>query len=286
MSGSRIDRAFRTGDSPLLVACTVAGDPDFAESIRIARCLAAAGADMLELVMPFSDPVADGPVIQKAGARALAAGMTPDLLFALVSEVRKTTGIPLLIMTYANIVFQRGIVRFYQDAARAGADAVVIADVPAEEAAPFCDAALLAGIDPIFFVSPTTSPERMELILSRAQGFIYLVAAMGVTGVREGVAPETLATLRAVKQRTTVPVVPGFGISAPGHIRIYDDAGADGVIVGSAIVGIVDRYAGRPEEMEEAVGRLIRELKGASRRERDESFLQPHPGAFQGSREG
>jgi tryptophan synthase alpha chain len=218
---------------------------------------------MLEIVMPFSDPVADGPVIQEAGARALSAGMTPDRLFELVREVRKTTEIPLLIMTYANIVIQRGIPRFYQDAARAGADGVVIADVPAEEAGPFCDAARDAGVDPILFVSPTTSRERLDRILSLATGFIYLVAALGVTGVREGVAPETLACLRAVKKRTNLPVVPGFGISAPEHIRSYAQAGADGVIVGSAIVRIIGEFAGRPAELEGAAQRLVWELKGA-----------------------
>ncbi len=247
----------------MLVACTVAGDPDFTGSIHIARCLAEAGADMLELVMPFSDPVADGPVIQEAGSRALAGGMTTDRLFALVREVRKGTEIPLLIMTYANIVIQRGITRFYQDAAGAGADGVVIADVPAEEAGPFCDAARHAGIDPILFVSPTTSPERLDLILSRGSGFIYLVAAMGVTGVRDGVALETLACLRTLKQRTDLPVLPGFGISAPEHIRAYAESGADGVIVGSAIVRIVGRSVSNPSEMEEAARRLVGELKGA-----------------------
>jgi tryptophan synthase alpha chain len=242
----------------------VAGDPDYAGSIRVGRCLAQAGADMLELVMPFSDPVADGPVIQEAGNRALAAGMTPDLLFSLVSDMRKETGIPLLIMTYANIVIQRGISRFYLDAARAGADGVVVADVPAEEAVPFCDAARDAGIDPILFVSPTTSPERLEMILSRGRGFIYLVAAMGVTGVREGVAPETLACLCAVKQRANLPVVPGFGISAPEHVRAYGLAGADGVIVGSAIVRIVGEFAERQAELEGKIKRLVGDLKGAS----------------------
>ena len=265
MKRSRIAGVFRCRRSPLLVACTVAGDPDFSGSIRIARCLADAGADMLELVMPFSDPVADGPVIQEAGIRALAAGMTTDRLFALVGEVRKETDIPLLIMTYANIVIQRGISRFYQDAAGAGADGVVVADVPAEEAGPFCEAARQAGIDPILFVSPTTSPERLELILSLGSGFIYLVAAMGVTGVREDIAPETLACLRSLKERTNLPVVPGFGISSPDHIRTYSESGADGVIVGSAIVRILGSSAGRKAEMEEAARRLVEELKGACR---------------------
>ncbi|MGB4236185.1 MAG: tryptophan synthase subunit alpha [Methanoregulaceae archaeon] len=263
--GSRIAEAFRSGPHPLLIACVVAGDPDFEGSVRIARNLASAGADMLEVVMPFSDPVADGPVIQAAGIRALSAGMTPDRLFDLVAAIRNGTEMPLLIMTYANIVIQRGITRFYQDASRAGADGVMIADVPVEEASPFCDAAREAGIDPILFVSPTTSSQRLDRILCRAGGFVYLVAAIGVTGVREVIAPETLACLRAIKKRTKLPVVPGFGISSPEHVREYGKAGADGVIVGSAIVRIVGEHMrDRPERLEGMARILVGELKRAS----------------------
>ncbi|MDD1707202.1 MAG: tryptophan synthase subunit alpha [Methanoregulaceae archaeon] len=260
-NGSRISSAFLNDRRPLLVACTVAGDPDFHESIRIAQMLVAAGADVLELVMPFSDPVADGPIIQQAGLRALSAGMNTDLLFELVREVRKETMIPLLIMTYANIVIQRGIEKFYHDAARAGADGVVVADVPIEEAAPFSDAARMAKIDPILFVSQTTSPTRMEKILGSAGGFVYVVAAMGVTGIRDGIAPETISCIQNIKKKTTLPVVPGFGISTSEHIKTYAQAGADGVIVGSAIVRLVGEYSGNPDAMEKAIRTLVHELK-------------------------
>jgi tryptophan synthase alpha chain len=230
----------------------------------VIRALADAGADIIELVMPFSDPVADGPVIQEAGARALAAGMTTDRLFSLVQDVRRETGIPLLIMTYANIIIQRGIGAFYRQAARAGADGVVVADVPLEEAGPYCEAAQEAGIEPVLFISQTTSPERMERILASAGGFIYLVAAMGVTGVRDQIEPGTISLLRSVKEKSSLPVVPGFGISSPDHVRAYARAGADGVIVGSAIVRLVGEYAGRKREMEKAIGRLVRKLKAAA----------------------
>jgi tryptophan synthase alpha chain len=262
---SRIARAFGKRDVPLLVTCTVAGDPDYDESRVVIRTLADAGADIIELVMPFSDPVADGPVIQEAGARALAAGMTTDRLFVLVRDVRRETGIPLLIMTYANIIVQRGIETFYRQAARAGADGVVVADVPLEEAGPYCEAAREVGIEPVLFISQTTSPERMERILASAGGFIYLVAAMGVTGVRNEIEPGTISLLRLVKEKSPLPVVPGFGISSPDQVRAYARAGADGVIVGSAIVRLVGEYAGRKEGMEEAIGRLIRDLKAATR---------------------
>jgi tryptophan synthase alpha chain len=262
---SRIRDAFCAAERPLLVACTVAGDPFFDESIGIIRELVCSGTDIIEIVMPFSDPVADGPVIQHAGARALASGMNTDKLFDLIYEVRRETEIPLLIMTYANIVVQRGIEEFYHDAARAGADGVVIADVPLEEADPFCAAARNAGIDPILFVSQTTSPERMEKILSKAGGFVYLVAAMGVTGTRDEISPDAIALLKTIKNKTALPVVPGFGISTPEHVRRYAQAGADGVIVGSALVKIVGERASRKAGAESGIGALVKGLKIASK---------------------
>lgn len=264
---SRIAEAFRDAERPLLVACTVAGDPDYAMSIRTIRAIADAGADIIELVMPFSDPVADGPVIQQAGARALAAGMNTERLFDLVRDARREIQVPLVIMTYANIVLQHGIGEFYRDAARAGADGVIIADVPLEEAGPFCTAAEEAGIDPILFVSQTTSRDRMELILSRAGGFVYLVAAQGVTGAREEVSGATLALIREVKEKTALPVIPGFGISTPAHVRTYAQAGADGVIVGSALVRVIDESCKRSDDIAESVGQLVRDLAGATRSE-------------------
>jgi tryptophan synthase alpha chain len=269
----RIARAFRDRSAPLLVTCTVAGDPDYGESKGVIKSLVDAGADIVELVMPFSDPVADGPVIQEAGARALAAGMNTDRLFSLVDEVRGETRIPLLIMTYANIIIQRGIETFYQQAARAGADGVVVADVPYEEAGPFCEAARAAGIEPVLFISQTTSPERMKKILASAGGFIYLVAAMGVTGTREVIGPDAISLLCSIKKETPIPVVPGFGISSPDQVRAYTRAGADGVIVGSAIVRLVGEYAGRKQEMEEAIGSFVRELKAAASEHQDSSAM-------------
>ncbi|MDD1705693.1 MAG: tryptophan synthase subunit alpha [Methanoregulaceae archaeon] len=261
---SRITEAFCAGGRPLLVACTVAGDPSFDECISIVRELVRSGTDIIELVMPFSDPVADGPVIQQAGARALASGMNTDRLFALIREVRKETGIPIIIMTYANIAIQRGIEEFYQDAALAGADGVVIADVPLEEADPFCAAAGRAGVDPILFVSQTTSPERIDKILSKAGGFVYLVAVMGVTGTRDEIAPDAIALLKRIKQRTSLPVVPGFGISTPEQVRCYAEAGADGVIVGSALVRIIGEHSFQKAGAGSEIGTLVKRMKISS----------------------
>jgi tryptophan synthase alpha chain len=270
---SRIARVFRDRATPLLVTCTVAGDPDYDGCRVVVRALVEAGADIIELVMPFSDPVADGPVIQEAGARARAAGMNTDHLFSLVKEIRSETEIPLLLMTYANIIIQRGMRTFYCDAARAGADGVVIADVPLEEAGPFCKAARDAGIEPILLLTQTTSPERKKRILASGGGFIYLVAAMGVTGARDSVDDEVISLLRAAKEDSPLPVVPGFGISSPEQVRAYAKAGADGVIVGSAIVSLVGKYAGQRGEMEEAISRLVRELKAAERGEETISVI-------------
>lgn len=261
---SRLTGAFSIGEGPVLVACTVAGDPSFDDCIRIIHELVSAGADVIELVMPFSDPVADGPVIQQAAARALASGMTPDRLFDMIGRVRKETEIPILIMSYANIVIQRGIREFYQDAAKSGADGIVIADVPLEEADPFCDAARDAGISPILFISQTTSSERIEKILSKADGFVYLVAALGVTGTREEVSDEAIGLLKRVKRRTSLPVVPGFGITTLEHVRNYAEAGADGVIVGSAIVKIIGENASRGARAESGIGTLVKRLKIAA----------------------
>ena len=139
---------------------------------------------------------------------------------------------------------------------------MVVADVPLEEAAPFCDAARIAEIDPILFVSQTTSPERLEMILEVAGGFVYLVAAMGVTGVREGIAPETISCIQNLKERTALPVVPGFGISTPEQVQICAEAGADGVIIGSAIIRLIGEHSGYPAAGEKEIRTLVRETEG------------------------
>jgi len=257
---TRIGRAFSARTRPLLVACLVAGDPDYGESLAMMREVDSAGADIIEVVMPFSDPVADGPVMQQAIQRALSAGMNTDTLFSLIRDFRAESETPLVVLTYANPVVQRGIGAFYRDAGDAGADGVAVADVPLEEAEPFCMASRDAGIDPILFVSQTTSDSRLEGIVERAGGFLYLVAALGVTGMRGEVDPETIGCIRRIKRISPLPVVPGFGISSPGQVHAYSQAGADGVIVGSAIVKEVGDRIGRPHEMRAAVGQRVRAL--------------------------
>jgi tryptophan synthase alpha chain len=246
-----------------MIACLVAGDPGYRDSRALLSEIDRAGADIIELVMPFSDPVADGPVMQQAIQRALRAGMNTDALFSLIRDFRKESETPLMILTYANMVMQRGIGSFYREAADAGADGVALADVPLEEADPFCTSARDAGIDPILFVSQATSDTRLDGIISRAGGFLYLVAALGVTGVRDEIDPATVECIKRVKRVTTLPLVPGFGIGSPDQIQAYKRLGVDGVIVGSAIVREINDRVNQPDLIRSAVGQKVRDLVSA-----------------------
>ncbi|HWQ64127.1 MAG TPA: tryptophan synthase subunit alpha [Methanospirillum sp.] len=259
----QIEAVFTANKKPLLVAFTVAGDPDYETSLKIIKEMAASDADIIELGLPFSDPVADGPVIQCADIRAMDAGMNTDRLFDLVRDFRAENETPVVILTYANLLVRRGITRFYADAAAAGVNGVVIADVPFEESGPFTRAAEDSGIAPIMMVSPTTTDERLAGIVSKAAGFIYLVAVMGVTGARTGVEHSAVDLLNRVKAKTAVPIAPGFGISTPGQVQEWAKQGADAVIVGSAIVRRIEEHIGDPDAIVTAVGEYIRTLKQA-----------------------
>jgi tryptophan synthase alpha chain len=262
---SRIGEVFSGAGRPLLVACLVSGDPDRRTSLELMREAENCGADIIELVMPHSDPVADGPVMQKAMQRALSAGTTPDTLFSQIRDFRAGSKTPVLILTYANIVIQRGIERFYRQAAGAGADGIAVADVPLEESGPFIWEARREGLEPVLFASQTTSQERLERIVASAGGFLYLVAVLGVTGDREQIDPRIIEHIRAVKAVSALPVVPGFGIGTAGQVRELVRAGADGVIVGSAIVREIERTLKDPSAMIEAVGGKVREMASALR---------------------
>jgi tryptophan synthase alpha chain len=237
----RIEKAFNQGKKPLFIGFTVAGDPDKHTCIRIARALIAGGTDILELGVPFSDPVADGLTIQKADERALAAGTTPDSVFEMVKEIRKESEVPIVFLTYFNIIYHRGVERFYREARDAGVDGILIADMPVEESEEICKVAAHYGIDPVFLITQTTTEQRIKKIVAKAGGYVYLVAVLGVTGVRDHVSEEALDLLNRVRRHTTLPLALGFGISTPAHANVCTRAGADGVIVGSAIVEIVER---------------------------------------------
>lgn len=245
----RIDGVFSGRKKPVFIGFTVAGDPDKETSIRAAMALVDGGTDILELGVPFSDPVADGPTIQKADERALAAGTTGHTVFAIVRELRKKTDVPIVFLAYYNMIYHRGVDRFYREAHEAGVDGVLIADMPIEESDDVYETALRYGIDPIFLVTQTTSDERIKKIAARARGYLYLVAVLGVTGVRETVSSGAIDLLHRVRNHTKIPLALGFGISTPDHAKVCSAAGADGVIVGSAIVDIVGRNSGNPDKM-------------------------------------
>lgn len=261
---NRIDRLFSERSDPAFIGFTVAGDPDPETSVRVASTLVNAGADIIELGMPFSDPVADGPTIQRADQRALEAGTTPDDVFAIARAIRAHCEVPIVLLTYFNLALNRGIEPFYRDARDAGIDGILIVDMPVEESDEVREAALAAGIAPIFLVAPTTSAARRDRIIARGSGFLYLVSVLGVTGVRDRVAEETLAFIRSVRASTTMPLAVGFGISAPGHAAACLEAGADAVIVGSAIVEVIERHLGDEEAMMAALAAYISEMRKAT----------------------
>jgi tryptophan synthase alpha chain len=235
-----------------LGAFVMLGDPDPAASATILEALVEGGADMLEVGIPFSDPVADGPVIQAAAVRALAAGTRTADCFRLLGQFRaRHPHVPVGILTYANLVVARGRMAFYRAAAEAGVDSVLVADVPLIEAQPFLADARAAGVAPVLIAAPNTPPERLRRIAAEGEGYTYCVARAGVTGADSEVrfAGEVIAALKAA---AAPPPVLGFGISEPEHVRLALRAGASGVISGSAIV---DRVA-RGEDVRGFVGEM------------------------------
>lgn len=256
---NRIDRKFselKRLRKPAFMPFIVAGDPDPRTSLAAAKLLCRS-ADLLEIGFPYSDPLADGPVIQQADMRALKAGMTTDSVFRLISRVRRFSEIPITVLVYANLVLQRGIENFYRDAARSGVDGVLIPDVPVEEIGVFAKAAAKYKIHQIFLVAQTTDSRRLENILRHARGFLYLVSVLGVTGARQNFGGDTAAFIRRVRGRTSLPLAVGFGISNPAQFTAMVRAGADGAIVGSAIVDMIAQDHKPPfRKLEDLIGRF------------------------------
>lgn len=231
----RLAEAFRR--RPLLIAYISAGDPSPESVPEIAELLARAGADVVELGLPHSDPIADGPVIQAAGQRAIEAGMNTDLYFEMASRIR--ANVPLVFMGYYNMIYRRGLDRFAKDCANSGITGLIVPDLPPEEAGPLRAACRRAGIDLISLVAPNTPVERIPYIASNSSGFIYLVARAGVTGARADLQESTKALIERVK--TDLPKAVGFGISTPQQAAEVIKAGADGAIVGSACVDLISK---------------------------------------------
>jgi tryptophan synthase alpha chain len=260
---TRIGERFGRLDRPAFIAYLVAGHPDTAGFPAAARAVIDGGADVLEIGMPFSDPVADGPTIQHAHTRALEADMTVDRYFAAVRGIREISEIPLVLMVYCNTVHRRGVEQFYREAREAGADAVLVVDMPPEEGERALAAARENRLDQIFLVAPTTSEDRLGLIARSGSGFLYLASLLGVTGARDRLSGEASRLIARVRPHTGLPLAVGFGISRPEHARALADAGADGIIVGSAIVNLVETHAEDREGMAREIRGYVREMREA-----------------------
>jgi len=242
-----------------LVPFVTAGDPDLATTEAIVRTLVEAGADIIELGFPFSDPMADGPVIQAASERALAAGTTLAGVLELVARVRRHTAVPIVLMGYFNPVFRYGIERFGCEAAKAGVDGVLLVDLPPEEAAEVTSYWRPLGLKLITLLAPTTPPARLAQLAAAAEGYLYYVSMTGVTGA-QAVAPTAIeAEVRQLRGMSPVPVAVGFGISTPADAAAVARF-ADAVVVGSALVKVIAEHAGTPELLPQ-VGAFVRQLK-------------------------
>lgn len=259
---SRIEKAFARPGVKLIPFVTV-GDPDLDATARIVVGMAEAGADLVELGIPYSDPVADGPVIQASSQRALERGVRLTDVFGVVREVRRHSEVPLILFTYCNPVFRYGLERFMTEAAQAGADGLLMPDIPPEEAAEIRAEAGRHGLRTVFLVAPTSTPERIGLVCDASEGFVYLVAAIGVTGVRSDLASDLAGYLARVKRKSRLPVAVGFGVSTPEHAAELARMGADAVVVGSALVDRIGRWAQDPDLVDK-IGHFVRDLKRAA----------------------
>jgi tryptophan synthase alpha chain len=235
---ARVRQAARGG----LVTYLTAGDPDCDRSAALLRAVADGGADVLEVGVPFSDPLADGPVIQRATERALAAGMTLTGTLDLIEGVRQHVHAPIVLFTYANPVLRMGVDAFARRAADAGVDGVLILDYPVEEAGSMREAIVAAGMDPIFLISPTTTDARIRRSAELGRGFLYLISRLGVTGVRDQLAADTASLAARVRACTDMPTALGFGIATPDHVA-QACRSADAAVVGSALVNFVAEHA-------------------------------------------
>jgi tryptophan synthase alpha chain len=245
---SRLTAAFdraRSENRAAFVAYLCAGDPDFDSSVAACRALLANGVDVLELGVPFSDPLADGLTNQLAAQRALEGGMTAARVFELVRKLRETSQVPVVFYTYYNLVFSQGVEAYAQAARAAGVDALLTLDLPPEEAGELIAACRKHGLDTVFIVAPTTPESRLKVIAAAATGFIYYVSREGVTGVRDQVAQDIPSAVARIKRHTSLPVAVGFGISTRQQVAEVA-AAADGVVVGSALVNCIrDNLADR-----------------------------------------
>jgi tryptophan synthase alpha chain len=260
-TGNRLANTFaalRTRHRRALIPYIMAGDPTPQATVRLAEILIAAGADVVELGVPFSDPIADGPVNQRAGLRAMAHGMGLRPALDLVAHIRERASVPLVFMTYYNLIFGYGLDRFCRDATGAGLDGLIVADLPPEEGGALVAASRREDLATIFLLAPTSTEERIRAVAAASTGFVYCVSRTGVTGVRDELPEGVRELVLRIREQTPTPICVGFGISRPDQAREVA-AVADGVIVGSALVKMIEDA---PDALDR-VGAFLRELRSA-----------------------
>ncbi len=255
---SNIHKAFENGKA--FVAFITCGDPDLETTGAVVRAAAENGADLIELGIPFSDPTAEGPVIQGANLRALKGGVTTDKIFDFVRELRKDVTVPMVFMTYANVVFSYGAEKFISTCQEIGIDGLILPDLPFEEKEEFQPICKQYGVDLISLIAPT-SENRIAMIAKEAEGFLYIVSSLGVTGTRTEIKTDLGAIVDVVRKNTDTPCAIGFGISTPQQAKAMADL-SDGAIVGSAIIKILEKYG---KEAPSYVGEYVKSMKDALR---------------------
>ncbi|HIW42508.1 MAG TPA: tryptophan synthase subunit alpha [Candidatus Mediterraneibacter vanvlietii] len=253
---SNIRRAFENGKA--FIPFITCGDPDLETTAAVVRAAVENGADLIELGIPFSDPTAEGPVIQEANVRALNGGVTTDKIFGLVRELRKNVTVPMVFMTYANVVFSYGSERFISTCREIGIDGLILPDVPYEEKEEFLPLCRKYGVDLVSLIAPT-SESRIAMIAKEAEGFLYIVSSLGVTGTRSEIKTDLASIVDVVRQNTEIPCAIGFGISTPEQAEKMAGI-ADGAIVGSAIVKLIAQYG---KDAPDYVGKYVKSMKDA-----------------------
>ena len=268
---NRIDNKFnelKSKNEKALICYVVAGYPDIMTSEHIITSLINGGADIIEIGIPFSDPIADGSTIQYAIQNSLISGTTPCMCLELASRIRKTfPNIPLIIMTYSNILYRKGYIQFAQKAKESGIDGFIIPDIPIEESKEYLNTMQNMGMSTIFLVSPNTAEKRLKMIRRICTGFLYAISVYGTTGERQGFDEYTIESIKRVKNITAdkIPLAVGFGISNPQHVKYMIDAGADAVIIGSAIIKKIIKEIENKERLLNTLNRFIYELKNSCR---------------------
>ena len=255
---SNINKAFANGKA--FIPFITCGDPDLQTTAEVVKAAADNGADLIELGIPFSDPTAEGPVIQGANIRALSGGVTTDKIFDFVRDIRKEVTIPMVFMTYANVVFSYGAEKFISTCKEIGIDGLILPDLPYEEKDEFLLVCQKYGVDLVSLIAPT-SANRISMIAKEAEGFLYIVSSLGVTGTRSEIKTDLASIVKIVRENTNIPCAIGFGISTPEQAKKMSDI-ADGAIVGSAIIKIIEKYG---KASPKYVGEYVKSMKDAIR---------------------